>query len=106
MASGVEEAQVMRMDNVPRTESHDGVVCLCCVLDGRAGGEAAGDAVVGLDVVLLEKEGGFGRGAEGAGWADEFLGFFGDEAADCVSEEELLLWFWFWLGEGGLVAGF
>lgn len=96
VAPGIEEAQVMRMDNVPRTKGHDGVVGLCCVLDGRAGGEAAGGAVVGLDVVFVEEVRGFGGGAEGAGWADEFLGFFGDEAADGVSEEELLLWPWFW----------
>lgn len=92
------------MDDVPRTKGDDGVVSLCCVLDGWSCGEAASDAVVGLDVVLLEKGGGFGGGAEGAGWADEFLGFFGDEAPDGVSEEEPLLWFWFlvlrMLGEG------
>lgn len=94
------------MDNVPRTESHHSVVRLCCVLDGRAGGEAASGAIVGLDVVLDEKCGGFGGGAEGAGWADEFLGFFGDEAPDGVSEEELLLLLWLLLDEGGFLGGF
>lgn len=93
VAPGIEEAQVVRMDNVPRAKGGDGVVGLGRVLDGRAGGEAAGGAVVGLDAVLVEEGGGFGGGAEGAVWADEFLGFFGDEAADGVSEEELLLWF-------------
>lgn len=91
---------------MPRTIGDDGVECLCCVLDGRAGGESAGGAVVGLDVVLDEEVRGFGGGVEGAAWADEFLGFFGDEAADGVSEEELLLWFWFLLDEGGFLGGF
>jgi hypothetical protein len=56
--------------------------------------------------VLDEEVRGFGGGVEGAAWADEFLGFFGDEAADGVSEEELLLWFWFLLDEGGFLGGF
>lgn len=67
VAPGIEEAQVMRMDDVPWAKGHDGVVGLCCVLDGRAGGEAAGDAVVGLNAVLDEEGGGLGGGAEGAG---------------------------------------
>lgn len=93
MAPGIKVAQVVRMDDVPRAVGDDGVVGLCGVLDGRAGGEAAGGAVVGLEVVAGEEGGRFGGGGEGAGgWADEFLGFFGDEAADGVAEEELFLW--------------
>lgn len=76
---------------MPRAKGGEGVVCLAGVLDGRACGEPAGGAIVGLDAVLEEEGGGFGGGAEGAVWADEFLGFLGDEAADGVSEDWFLV---------------
>lgn len=98
MAPRIKEAQVVRMDNVPRTESDGCVIGLGHVLQARTRGESAGGAVVRLEIVLEEEGHGFGGRQELAVGLDELFGLFGDVAPDGVSEDG------FSLGGGGWLA--
>lgn len=86
MAAGIEEAQVMGMDNVPRTEGNRGMVRLAGILDAGSRGKSPGSAVVRLQAVLDEEVSRLGGGVEPAVGLDELLGLFGDEAPDGVSQ--------------------
>lgn len=87
VAAGVEEAQVVRVDEVPRAEGDGGVVRLGGVLQGRPCGEPAGGAVVWLEVVPCEEVSVLAAREEPAVGLDELFGLLGDEAPDGVSEE-------------------
>lgn len=87
MAPRIKEAQVVRMDNVPRTEGNGCVIGLGHVLQARTRSESACGAVVGLEIVLEEEVSGLAGRLELAVGLDELFGFFGDEAPDGVSED-------------------